>query len=110
MVGHGGDLQPVVRAIEAIDTSLARIVPEALKNGYSVVLTADHGNAESMLETDGSVNPSHTSNPVRCAIIGAGFTKETKLKEGMGLSTVAPTVLEIMGIEKPGEMGEGLLG
>ncbi len=109
LVGHGGELDATVQAIAAIDSSLARIVPEALENGYTVILTADHGNAESMLEPDGSANPSHTSNPVRCAIIGNGFTKETKLKEGMGLANVAPTVLSIMGIEKPGEMDQGLI-
>lgn len=109
LVGHGGQMDAATRAIEAIDSSLARIVPEALQNGYAVILTADHGNAESMLHPDGSANPSHTSNPVRCAVIGEGFTKETKLREGMGLANVAPTVLQIMGIEKPEEMGEGLL-
>lgn len=110
LVGHGGHLEATIQAMEAVDASLARIVPEALKNGYTVILTADHGNAESMLEPDGSANPSHTSNPVRCAIIGEGFTKGTRLRENMGLSSIAPTVLGIMGIEKPGEMDEGLLG
>lgn len=110
LVGHSGDLKATIKAVETIDKCLSRIIPVALKNGYTTIITGDHGNAEYMIyEETNEPCPSHTTNPVPCIIVSSIKYKVSGMKEG-GLRDVAPTVLKIMGIKKPKEMtGESLL-
>ncbi len=107
MVGHTGIEAAAIKAVEAVDTCVGRTVDAILKAGGVALITADHGNAEKMLEADG-VSPftAHTTNPV--PLIVAGYP--CKLKEGGRLADLSPTMLDIMGLEKPAEMdGESLI-
>ncbi len=110
LVGHSGDLKATIRAVEVVDKCIGAIVKKALSKGYTVVLTADHGNAEYMIyENSGQPCPSHTTNPVICLIIGPKY-RQAKLAKGQGLKDIAPTILEIMKIPKPKEMsGQSLI-
>ncbi len=108
MVGHTGVFEAAVKAVEAVDTCLGRIV-EALKEKEGIALiTADHGNAEQVINSKtGEPFTAHTSNPVKCIYFGNGDIKA--LKNGK-LSDIAPTILELLGIPKPEEMtGKSLL-
>lgn len=107
LVGHSGNLQAAIKAVETVDVCLGKIVPEAVQNGYTVLITGDHGNAEYMIyENTGEPCPSHTTNPVPFIVAG----EYKKVKDSGELKDVAPTVLEIMGIEKPKEMtGQSLV-
>ena len=106
MVGHTGVFEAAVKAVETVDECVGRVV-DAVKNiGGVSVITADHGNADKMLEEDG-VSPftAHTTNEVPFCIVGANVT----LRDG-GLCDIAPTMLDLMGIDQPGEMtGESLI-
>lgn len=106
MVGHSGNYEPTVKAIEAVDQALKTIVEAAEKKGALVFITADHGNAEVMKDPEtGTKFTAHTKNPVP----GILTSKEYKLKDG-GLADVAPTILDLFGLKKPEEMtGESLL-
>ncbi len=106
MVGHTGVIPAVVEAVETADTCLGRVVEAVLALGGTCLVTADHGNAEQMLEPDGSPHTAHTTNPVPLIAVGwAGG-----LREGGRLADVAPTVLELLGIEQPAAMeGASLL-
>lgn len=107
MVGHTGSLEAAIKAIEKIDDCVRRVV-EAVKEQEGVLLiTADHGNAEQMIdETTGEPHTAHTTNPVPLILVGKD---DVKLKEGK-LADLAPTMLDIMGLEKPQEMtGESLI-
>lgn len=107
MVGHTGVWDAVVKAVETVDHCVEQVVTAALENGYIIFLTADHGNADYMINEDGSPNTAHTKNPVPYFIIGAG--DKLKLKPGK-LGDVAPTILKIMGIKAPETMtGEVLI-
>ena len=103
MVGHTGVMSAVITAMEAVDTGLGRILEAADKYGYTVLITADHGNADQMTETKKgktSVRTAHSLNPVPFII----YDNDTKyeIKDGAyGLSNVAPTVVKLMGIEAP---------
>lgn len=106
MVGHTGDYDAAVKAIEAVDFCVKRVVDETKKKGGIVILTADHGNAEFMINEDGSPSTQHTTNRV----IFSAILKKLDLKDG-SLSDIAPTVLELMGLDKPVEMlGISLIG
>lgn len=107
LVGHSGNLEAAMHAVETVDRCVGEVVKTALKNHYQVILTADHGNAEQMFYPDSDlICPAHTINPVRCYLIGL---EQKKLKEGLGLSSIVPTMFKMMGIEKPSEMtGESL--
>lgn len=107
LVGHSGNLKATIRAVETIDQCVGKVVKTALKNNYQIILTADHGNAEQMLYPNSEVIcPAHTTNPVRCYLIGIG---SQELREGLGLSSIVPTMLKMMGIKIPEEMtGETL--
>lgn len=101
MVGHTGSLEAAVKACQAVDTSAARVVSAALDNGYTVIVTADHGNAEQMADAGGP-HTAHTLNPVPFVLIddrGGNYF----LREGV-LGDIAPTVLDILGIARPPEM------
>ncbi len=106
MVGHTGVFDATVKAIEAVDECIGKI-DEAMKTvGGSYIITADHGNSESMKNPDGSVITAHTTNPVPFVLVGEG---DVELREDGKLADVAPTILEALGIEKPAEMTESSL-
>lgn len=106
MVGHTGDFQAVVTACEAVDESLNEVVSAAIGSDYSVIVLADHGNADYMTNDDGSPNTQHSLNLVPCILID----KDVKSVRDGKLGDIAPTILELMGIEKPVIMtGESLV-
>ncbi|MEF9953254.1 MAG: 2,3-bisphosphoglycerate-independent phosphoglycerate mutase [Clostridium sp.] len=108
MVGHTGSLSAVIKAIETVDNCVGKVVNKVLENGGSVCITADHGNAEKMLDMDTKAPfTAHTSNQVPFIVIGEG---NVPLKEGGKISDIAPTILELMGLAIPGEItGESLI-
>ncbi|MDO4813451.1 MAG: 2,3-bisphosphoglycerate-independent phosphoglycerate mutase, partial [Eubacteriales bacterium] len=100
MVGHTGVFDAAVKAVETVDACVGKVVEATLKMGGIAMITADHGNAEQMLQADGkSPMTAHTTNVVPFLICGAG----TELREGR-LADIAPTILDVMGLEKPEEM------
>ena len=106
MVGHTGDVNAVIKAVETIDTCIGKLIEASQKENYVLVIIADHGNAEHMINNDGSPNTAHTTNKVPCFIINSDYTS---IYPG-GLSDIAPTILKIMDISKPKEMtGKALL-
>ena len=105
MVGHTGDFNAAKKAAETVDKNLKKIVEEALKHDYAIIILADHGNAENMINPDGSPNTAHTTNPVPVILIDKDLKPD--LKDGI-LANVAPTILKIMGLPKPKEMTEPL--
>ncbi len=107
MVGHTGVFDAAVKAVEAVDSCVGRVTEAILEMGGVCLMTADHGNADQMLDADG-VTPftAHTTNPVTFSVIG----RECQLREGGRLADIAPTMLEILGLPKPAEMtGESLI-
>ncbi len=106
MVGHTGNLDAAIKALETIDECVGRVVEAVENNGGVLLITADHGNSEQMIDyATGEPHTAHTTNVVPLILVG----KEAKLKEGR-LADLTPTMLDIMGIEKPAEMtGESLL-
>ncbi len=100
MVGHTGVVEAAVEAVEAVDAALGRVVETVLASGGACLVTADHGNAEQMVEPDGSPNTAHTLNPVPLVLTVRGV----RLIDGGILADVAPTVLEALGIGQPPEM------
>jgi 2,3-bisphosphoglycerate-independent phosphoglycerate mutase len=108
MVGHTGVFEAAVRACEAADAGLGRIRDAVESRGGVLVVIADHGNAEVMIDTDGGPHTAHTTNPVPCIVAGAA--DGLNLRSGGALGDVAPTVLELLGLEQPPEMtGRSLL-
>jgi len=105
LVGHSGDFKATVKAVETVDKCLSEVVPEAQKKGYTVMVTADHGNAEFKRYANGEQCPAHSLNPVIFILISKLGKKISLLKnKNLGLASVAPTILKIMGIPKPKEM------
>jgi 2,3-bisphosphoglycerate-independent phosphoglycerate mutase len=100
MVGHTGVIPAAVEAIETVDACLGQVVGAVQGSGGVLIITADHGNADNMLEPDGSPNTAHSLNPVPVIITEAGLT----LRDGGVLADVAPTVLQILGYEQPAQM------
>lgn len=109
MVGHTGVFDAAVKAVETVDECVGKLADATLKMNGVILITADHGNADKMYEADGSPFTAHTTNPV--PLIVAGYGTDFKLKEKGGkLCDLSPTMLDIMGIEKPNEMtGESLI-
>ena len=107
MVGHTGSLEAAIKAIEKIDDCVQRVVDAVNEKNGVLLITADHGNAEQMIdEATGEPHTAHTTNPVPLILVGKD---NVRLKEGR-LADLAPTMLEIMGLEKPQEMtGESLI-
>ena len=105
MVGHTGVFEAEVKAAETVDACLAKLLPVALANGYSAVILADHGNGELMINPDGSPNTAHTTNLVPCIIMDPDFEigKGRTVKDGK-LGDIAPTILSLMGLQKPAIM------
>ena len=106
MVGHTGNFEAAVKAVEAVDHELGMIINKAKQLGYAIVLTSDHGNCEEMCDGEGHVLTNHTVGDVWCFVLAEGVTE---VKEGGGLNNVAPTVLKLMGLEIPDEMDEPLI-
>ena len=100
MVGHTGIFDAAVKAVEAVDDCVGKVTDSIAKMGGVALITADHGNADRMLEEDGSPFTAHTTNPVPFCVVGY----PCKLREGGRLADIAPTMLEIMGLEQPEEM------
>ena len=109
MVGHTGVFDAAVKAVETVDECVGKLADATLKMNGVILITADHGNADKMYEDDGSPFTAHTTNPV--PLIVAGYGNDFKLKaHGGKLCDLSPTMLDIMGIEKPKEMtGESLI-
>lgn len=106
MVGHTGVFDAAVKAVEAVDTCVGRVVDAVKEMGGCVLLTADHGNADRMVDTDGSPFTAHTTNPVPFCVIN----HPCQLREGGRLADIAPTMLKILGLPQPGEMtGESII-
>ena len=101
MVGHTGVFEAIVKAVETTDSCLAKILESGQRNGYEIVVIADHGNADKAMNADGSPHTAHTTNPVPVLVISQD--REFKLNNGK-LADVAPTILDLMGIDKPGNM------
>ena len=100
MVGHTGVFEAAVKACETVDHCSKEVINTGLKNGYTTLLIADHGNCETMMNPDGSPHTAHTTNPVPIVLID----KELKLINNGVLGDIAPTILELMGLEQPKEM------
>ncbi len=106
MVGHTGFFDAAVKAVETVDTCVGRVQDSTEKMGGVMLLTADHGNADRMLDTDGSPFTAHTTNPVPFAVIG----KDCKLRAGGRLCDISPTIIKLLGLPQPEEMtGESLI-
>jgi len=100
MVGHTGVMQAAIKACEAVDTCVKDVVTAALENNYTTIIIADHGNCETMINPDGSPNTAHTTNPVPIILVDKNLKQ---IKDGI-LGDLAPTILELLGIDKPKEM------
>ena len=105
MVGHTGNFQAAIKAVEAVDESLMKIINKAKESGYNLVITSDHGNCEKMRDEKGNILTNHTVGEVWCFVMADGVKS---VKPG-GLSNIAPTVLKLMGLEIPKEMDEPLV-
>jgi len=106
MVGHSGVLEAAIKAVEAVDACVGKVYDTVMDMDGVMILTADHGNAEKMFDTDGSPFTAHTTNPVPFTVIGYNC----QLKEGGRLCDISPTMLELMGLEKPASMtGQSLI-
>ncbi|MBR3045136.1 MAG: 2,3-bisphosphoglycerate-independent phosphoglycerate mutase [Oscillospiraceae bacterium] len=101
MVGHTGIFDAAVKAVEAVDDCVGQVTEAILAKGGKVIITADHGNADKMMEDDGSPFTAHTTNPVPAIVIGSDAKK---IRSGGVLADLAPTLLQLMGIEQPKEM------
>ena len=106
MVGHTGVMAAAIKACEAVDKCVKEVVEAALENNYTTLIIADHGNCETMINPDGSPNTAHTTNPVPIILVDK---EKINIRDGV-LGDIAPTILELMGIQKPEVMtGKSLL-
>ncbi len=105
MVGHTGSMEAAIAACEAVDHAASQVIDAAVAHHYSVLVIADHGNCEVMLNADGSVNTAHTTNPVPMILIDSEITD---IKDGI-LGDIAPTILKLMGLKQPVEMTQKAL-
>jgi 2,3-bisphosphoglycerate-independent phosphoglycerate mutase len=109
MVGHTGIIPAAVKAVEAVDACVGKLVTRVCELGGSILITADHGNAEQMMDENGAPFTAHTTNPVWLVLVD-DKRKMMKLREGGRLADIAPTMLDILGLPKPVEMtGDSLL-
>lgn len=106
MVGHTGVFEAAVKAVETVDTCAGEVTRAALRNNYTVIIIADHGNADMMINEDGTPNTAHTTNLVPCILVDNLFTG--KIKDGK-LGDLAPTILTLMGITIPPQMTGNVL-
>ncbi|HBZ34993.1 MAG TPA: 2,3-bisphosphoglycerate-independent phosphoglycerate mutase, partial [Rikenellaceae bacterium] len=100
MVGHTGVYEAIRKAVKTVDECASEVVKVARENGYSVIITADHGNADYALNPDGSPNTAHSLNPVPFIVVDDDVTS---VKDGI-LADIAPTILKLMGIPAPEAM------
>jgi len=105
MVGHTGDFDAAVRACEVVDQCTEAVAQSALKKDYAILIIADHGNCETMINPDGSPNTAHTTNPVPILLVDA---EKKKIKNGI-LGDIAPTVLDLMEVARPKTMTQNSL-
>ena len=105
MVGHTGVFEAVKKAAETADQCTQAVVETGMANGYSFIIIADHGNADFMINEDGSPNTAHTTNLVPCIIIDKDVTS---VKDGK-LGDIAPTILKLIGVPIPPEMTGNVL-
>ena len=106
MVGHTGIYEAIKEALEIVDSCVKEVTDEAIANNYSVMITADHGNADFAINADGSPNTAHSCNPVPCFLLDKDVSQ---IKNGK-LSDIAPTILSLMKLEIPSEMtGKSLI-
>ncbi len=102
MVGHTAVREAVIAAVEAMDTEVGRLLDAAVEEGYSILLTSDHGNCDEMIDpVTGEPHTQHTVYPVPCMVIDE---VSWRLCTGMGLSSIAPTILQMMGLQQPPDM------
>jgi 2,3-bisphosphoglycerate-independent phosphoglycerate mutase len=102
MVGHTGVLEAAVKACETVDSCVRSVIDNAIENDYSIILLADHGNCETMMNSDGSPHTAHTMNPVPVILIDQDVKS---IKNGI-LGDISPTILHLMGIDKPESMNQ----
>ena len=100
MVGHTGNFKAAMKACEAIDECVKNVVESSIKNNYSVILIADHGNCDMMINSNGTPNTAHTKNLVPVILINSSFKN---INDGI-LADIAPTILKMMGLNCPSEM------
>ena len=105
MVGHTGNMKAAIKACETVDQCVEKIITSALKNNYTTIIIADHGNCETMINPDGSPNTAHTTNPVPIILVDKSLKH---IKNGV-LGDIAPTILALMEIEKPTAMTQNSL-
>ena len=102
MVGHTGIMEATIKACETVDSCLQEVIEAGLESDYQFIILADHGNADCMINDDGTPNTAHTTNVVPCWLVGSQ-SKYYTLKEGK-LGDIAPTLLALMDINQPDEM------
>ena len=100
MVGHTGNFSAAVRACEVVDDCMGMVVDKCIENNYSIIIIADHGNSDIMINNDGSVNTAHTTNPVPIIVMDK---QVKKVQDGI-LADIAPTVLKLLDIKQPKRM------
>lgn len=105
MVGHTGSMPAAIKACEAVDTCVERVISTGLAHGYTTLLIADHGNCETMINPDGSPHTAHTTNPVPLILVD---NELTHINDGV-LGDIAPTILKLMGIPQPEAMTQNSL-
>lgn len=108
MIGHTGDFEAAKEAVSYCDECAYKIATKTIENGGECIIIADHGNIEEMFDGEGNVLTKHTTNPVPFILVSEKY-KNAKLKQGGSLANVAPTVLELMGLEKPNTMVESMI-
>ncbi len=102
MVGHTGSIPATIAAVETVDRCLARVLTSGERAGARLLITADHGNCEMMIDPEtGGPHTAHTTNPVPFVVVGAG---EIPLRSGGALCDVGPTLLAMLGLEQPADM------
>src|SRR5438309_5729703 len=103
MVGHTGSIPATIKAVETVDVCLARVMASAERAGARLMITADHGNCEMMIDpATGGPHTAHTTNPVPFLVVGSD--EDHTLREGGALRDVGPTILRMLGLERPAEM------
>jgi 2,3-bisphosphoglycerate-independent phosphoglycerate mutase len=106
MVGHTGVFEAAVKACETVDHCAEKVTEAALKSGYATIIIADHGNADMMINEDGTPNTAHTTNLVPCILVDGSY--RGKLRDGK-LGDLAPTILKLMGLTAPKQMTGNVL-